>query len=63
MTKDEAIDESVNILMDYHIRPYFLIEDTETDIDDEIYSYLHKEVRSLVVLTIADFKKYEPTTI
>jgi hypothetical protein len=70
MNKLEAIDEAVNLLMDYHLRPHFLIEDTETDIDDEIYSYLHKEVRSLIILTMVDFNKYEalkrlgtPTTL
>lgn len=63
MNKLEAIDEAVNLLMDYHLRPHFLIEDTETDIDDEIYSYLHNEVKSLIVLTMAEFKKYEPTTL
>lgn len=63
MNQIEAIDEAVNLLMDYHLRPHFLIEDTETDIDDEIYSHLHKEVRSLIILTMANFKKYEPTTL
>jgi hypothetical protein len=63
MNKLEAIDEAVNLLMDYHLRPHFLIEDTETDIDDEIYSHLHKEVRSLIILTMVDFNKYEPTTL
>ena len=63
MDKIEAIDEAVNLLMDYHLRPYFLIEDTETDIDDEIYSHLHKEVKSLIVLTMAEFKRYDPTTL
>ena len=57
MNKLEAIDEAVNLLMDYHLRPHFLIEDTETDIDDEIYSHLHKEVKSLIVLTMAEFDK------
>ena len=47
MNQLQAIDEAVNLLMDYHLRPYFLIEDTESDIDDEIYSHLHKEVKSL----------------
>lgn len=60
MDRNEAIDEAVNILMDYHLRPHFLIEDTETDLDDEIYTHVHKEVRSLVVLTMARFEKYEP---
>ena len=50
-----AIDDAVNILMDCHLRPHFLIEDTDTDIDDEIYSHVHKEVRSLVVLTMEMF--------
>lgn len=62
MDRNEAIDEAVNILMDYHLRPHFLLKDTESDIDDEIYSHLHKEVKSLIVLTMAEFKKYKPKT-
>ena len=63
MDKLQAIDEAVNLLMDYHLRPHFLIEDTDSDIDDEIYSRLHKYVESLIVLTMAEFDKYEPTTL
>ena len=63
MNQLQAIDEAVNLLMDYHLRPYFLIEDTESDIDDEIYDHLHKEVKSLIVLTMAEFDKYKPTTL
>jgi len=46
--KIEAIDEAVNLLMDYHLRPYFQIEDDKQDLDDNIYSYLHAQVRELV---------------
>ena len=55
--KHLAIDEAVNILMDYHLRPHFFLKDTESDIDDEIYSHLHEGVKNAVVLTMAEFKK------
>ena len=41
MNQFEAIDEAVNLLMDYHLRPHFLIEDDNQDLDDDIYSYVH----------------------
>ena len=48
MNQFEAIDEAVNLLMDYHLRPHFLIEDDNQELDDDIYSYVHTQVRELV---------------
>ena len=48
MNQLEAIDEAVNLLMDYHLRPHFLIEDTDQDLDDNIYSYVHAQMHELI---------------
>lgn len=48
MNQFEAIDEAVNLLMDYHLRPHFQIEDTECDLDDDIYSYVHILMNELI---------------
>ena len=48
MNPTEAIDEAVNVLMDYYLRPHLQIEDHNTDLDDAVYNYLHKNVRALV---------------
>lgn len=48
MNQHEAIDEAVNLLMDYHLRPHFLIEDTDQELDDDIYGYVHTQMQELI---------------
>ena len=42
----EATDEATNLIMDYHVRP--LIQSYGEDLDDEIYTYVHKQVQELI---------------
>tara|TARA_Y100001972_G_scaffold50637_1_gene62136 strand:+ start:603 stop:773 length:171 start_codon:yes stop_codon:yes gene_type:complete len=50
MTQDkiEHIDEAVNILMDEILRPDLGI-DEDSDMDDEVYSFLHNSVKELIM--------------
>lgn len=57
MNQLEAIDEAVNLLMDYHLRPHFLIEvdedgaalsEDQEELDDLIYNYVYVQMRELI---------------
>lgn len=57
MNQLEAIDEAVNLLMDYHLRPHFLIEvdedgvalsEDQEELDDDIYNYVYVQMRELI---------------
>jgi len=58
MTQEiEYIDEAVNILMDEIVRPYLGITDTvDSDLDDEVYSFVHSHVKAVVVNTYFEFQ-------
>ena len=57
MNEFEAIDEAVNLLMDYHFRPHFLTEDDNQELDDDIYGYVHTQVHELIENTKQTFGK------
>ena len=56
MNEFKGIDEAVNLLMDYYLRPHFLIEDTECDLDDDIYNYVHIQMHELIDNTKRTFQ-------
>ena len=54
--KIEHIDEAVNILMDEIMRPYLGITDTDCDLDDEVYSFVHSHVKAVIMNTHFEFQ-------
>ena len=52
----EHIDEAVNILMDEILRPDLGITDTDSDLDDEVYTLLHNRIKTAVMDTYVSFK-------
>ena len=57
MTQEiEHIDEAVNILMDEIMRPYLGITDTDCDLDDEVYSFVHSHVKAVVMNAHFEFQ-------
>lgn len=57
MTQEiEHIDEAVNILMDEIMRPYLGITDTDCDLDDEVYSFVHSHVKAVIMNAHFEFQ-------
>ena len=56
MTQEDHIDEAVNILMDEILRPDLGITDTDCDLDDKVYSYVHNLVKAIVVKANLQFQ-------
>jgi len=54
--KIEHIDEAVNILMDGIMRPYLGITDTDCDLDDEVYSFVHSHVKAVIMNAHFEFQ-------
>jgi hypothetical protein len=51
----EHIDEAVNILMDEIFRPQLGI-DEDSNLDDEVYSFVHTKVRAIIIEVSFEFQ-------
>ena len=51
----EHIDEAVNILMDEILRPQLGIDD-DSDMDDEVYTFVHAKVRAIIIEASFEFQ-------